>query len=89
MVVSGKASDVALGLSERVGDHAVDAATLKPGRFVAISSGGLLSRGRGPVSVRYVRSVAPSVGHGPYTVLPNGVGVSERVCVDAADVTAL
>jgi hypothetical protein len=87
VVVSGKASDVALGLSERVGDHAVDVATLEPGRFVAINSGGLLSRG--PVSIRSVRTVAPSVGRGPCTVLPNGVGVSERVCDDAADVTAL
>ena len=60
MVVSGKASDVALGLLERVGDHAVDVAMLEPGRVVAINSGGLLSRV--PVSVRFVRIVAPSVG---------------------------
>ena len=75
---------MALGLSVQVGDHAVDAAMLKPGRLVAISSGRLLSRG--PVSVR---SVVPSVGHGPWTVLSNGVGMSERVCDDAANVTAL
>ena len=86
-VVSGKALDVALGLLEQVGDHAVDAAMLKPRRFVAISSGGVLSRGT--VSVRSVRSVAPSVGHGPCTVMPNGVGVSEQLCGNAAYVTAL
>jgi hypothetical protein len=79
---------------ERVGDNAADAAPLKTGRFVAISSVGLLSSW--PVSVRpnetglvTVRSIVPSVGHGPCTFLANGGGLSERVCDDAADVTAL
>ena len=87
VVVSGKASDVALGLSEQVGDHAVDVAMLEPGRVVAINSVGLLRRG--PVSVRFVRIVAPSVDYGLCNVLPTGVRVSERVCDDAADVIAL
>ena len=86
--------DVALGMSEQVGDNAADAAPLKTGRVVAISSVGLLSSW--PVSVRpndtgllTVQSVVPSVGHGPCTFLPIGAGVSERVCDDAANVTAL
>ena len=41
-----------------------------------------------PVSVRST-SVGPSVGHGLCTVLPNCVGVSERVGDNAAEVTAL
>ena len=85
--MSGKALVVALGLLERVGDHVVGAEMLNPGRVVAISTGKLLSLG--PVSVRSVRSVAPSVSHGMCTVFPNGVGVLEQGCNDASDVTAL